>query len=94
MNEQRPERESIWSIGRKWLPWYFGLIFALTIGWTAFIAWLEITGGNHDSLPAMVNAVVKGTATAAPLIPIYALMAIAALDVTGGDHSGNSTISR
>ena len=84
MNEQRPERESIWSIGRKWLPWYFGLIFALTIGWTAFIAWLKITIGNHDSLPAIVNAVVVGTASAAPLIPIYALMAIAALDISGG----------
>ena len=84
MNENRPERESIWSIGRKWLPWYLALIFAMIIGWTAFIAWLEVTSGNHDSVPAIANAVVKGTGPAAPLIPIYALMVITALDVAGG----------
>ena len=84
MNENRPERESIWSIGRKWLPWYLALIFAMIIGWTAFIAWLEVTSGNHDSVPAITNAVVKGTGPAAPLIPIYALMVITALDVAGG----------
>ena len=84
MSDQRPERESIWSIGRKWLPWYLGIISALTIGWNAFIAWFEGTRGENDGLSEIAIAVVKGTASAAPLIPIYALLAITALDVIGG----------
>ena len=52
-----------------------GVIFALTIGWTAFIAWLEVSSGEHAGFPNIANAVVRGTAPAAPLIPIYALLA-------------------
>ena len=84
MSDQRPERESIWSIGRKWLPWYLGVIFALTIGWTAFTAWNEVTNGSHDGFPEIANAIVRGTAPAAPLIPIYALLLISTLDLVGG----------
>ncbi len=84
MSDQRPERESIWSIGRKWLPWYLGVVFAMTIGWTSFTAWFEVTRGEHDGLSEIAIAVVRGTASAAPLIPIYALMAITALDLIGG----------
>ena len=81
MSEYRPERESIWSIGRKWLPWYLLTVFAMLIGWTAFVAWLETTSASHAGLADLANAVVKGTAPAAPLIPIYALLAISTLDV-------------
>lgn len=84
MSEQRPERESIWSIGRKWLPWYLGAVFALTVGWTAFTAWFEVNSGDHDSLPEIARAVVTGTSPAGPLIPIYALLVISSLDLTGG----------
>ena len=84
MSEQRPERESIWSIGRKWLPWYLLTVFAMVIGWTAFVARLEISSKNHAGLADLANAVVKGTSPAAPLIPIYALLVISTLDVVGG----------
>ena len=84
MNDQRPDRESIWSIGRKWLPWYLGVIFALTIGWTAFTAWFEASSGGHVGLAHTAYAVVRGTASAAPLIPIYALLIVTGLDTMGG----------
>ena len=61
-----------------------GVIFALTIGWTAFTAWNEVTNGSHDGFPEIANAIVRGTAPAAPLIPIYALLAITVLDAVGG----------
>ncbi len=84
MNDQQPERESIWSIGRKWLPWYLAIIFVLTIGWTAFTAWYELTQGERAGIAEIANVVVKGTAPAAPLIPIYALFLVTMLDVAGG----------
>jgi hypothetical protein len=56
----------------------------MIIGWTAFIAWLEVSSGEHAGFADIARAVVRGTAPAAPLIPIYALMAISVLDVAGG----------
>ncbi len=81
--DQDSERESVWSVGRKWLPWCLGTIFALTIGWTAFIAWVEVKSGKHDTISQTAIAVVKGSSPAAPLIVIYTLFIITALD-TGG----------
>ena len=83
MNQSRPDRESIWSIGRKWLPWYLLIVFLMVIGWTAFVAWHEDTAGSHVGLSATAIAVVRGSSPAAPLIPIYALMVISILDVVG-----------
>ena len=37
-SEYPDARESPLSVARKWLPWSIGLIFALTLGWTALIA--------------------------------------------------------
>ena len=81
--EESDDRESLWSVGRKWLPWCMGLIFVLTIGWTAFVAWDEAKSGEHDSVAKLARAVVEGSSPAAPLIVIYALLIIATLD-TGG----------
>ena len=84
MDQRQPERESIWSIGRKWLPWYLLTVFVMVIGWTAFAAWLESGSGRHGNLPEIAYAVVRGTAPAAALIPIYALLIISTLDLGGG----------
>ena len=83
MNQRQHERESTWSIGRKWLPWYLLTVFAMVIGWTAFVAWLETGSGTHSGLADSAQAVVRGTAPAAPLIPIYVLLVISTLDVVG-----------
>ena len=83
MNQLQSERESIWSIGRKWLPWYLLTVFVMVIGWTAFEVWWVTAHNEPDSLEEAANAVVRGTAPAAPLIPIYALLVISILDVGG-----------
>ncbi len=61
-----------------------GLIFALTIGWTVFIAVNEVSGGKHDGMAPTAGAVVSESAPAVPLIVIYAIFVITVLDIAGG----------
>ena len=84
MSRRQPERESLWSVGRKWLPWCLGLIFALTIGWVALIAWDEVAYGRHESALTMGIAVVKEAAPAQPLIVVCAIFITTVLDMAGG----------
>ena len=84
MDCERGYRESPLHVARKWLPWCLALIFALTTGWTALIAWDEVSGGKHDGVVKTVIAVVSGTAPASPLIVIYAIQIISVIDVLGG----------
>ena len=77
-------RESPLSVGRKWLPWCLGLIFLLTIGWTALIAWVEVSSGKHEGILKTAAAVGSNTAPAAPLIVVYAIMAVTVFDLLGG----------
>ena len=77
-------RESPLSVGRKWLPWCLGLIFLLTIGWTALIAWVEVSSGKHEGILETAAAVGSNTAPAAPLIVLYAIMAVTVFDLLGG----------
>ena len=78
------ERESPLSVGRKWLPWCLALIFLLTIGWTALIARIEVSSGNHEGILETAAAVGSKTAPAAPLIVVYAIMATSVIDLFGG----------
>ena len=84
MDYERVHRESPLLVARKWLPWCLALIFALTTGWTALIAWSEVSGGTHDGVAQTVIAIVSGTAPASPLILIYAILIISAIDILGG----------
>ena len=59
MSRARRERENLWSIGRNWLPWCLGLIFALTAGWVAAIAWDEVAHGRHESVVELAIAIIK-----------------------------------
>jgi hypothetical protein len=77
-------RESPLYVARRWLPWCLALIFALTIGWTALIAWVEVSDGKHDGVVKTVIAVVSGTAPASPLILVYAILIISVIDILGG----------
>lgn len=79
-----PPRESPLSVARKWLPWCAALIFAMTAGWTALVAWAEVDGGKQQGVAAITIAVVSKAAPAAPLIVVYAIMIVSALDVAGG----------
>ena len=77
-------RESPLSVARKWLPWCLALIFAMTIGWTALVAWEEVSKGNHTNLRQTAIAVVHKAAPAAPFFVVYAIMAVSLIDVLGG----------
>ena len=72
------------SIGRKWLPWCMGLIFALTIGWIALVTRDELAHGRHESVTEVVIAVVKEASPAEPLIIICAIFITTAMDMAGG----------
>ena len=84
MNDPRASRDSVWSVGRQWLPWCLGLIFALTIGWVVFIARFETASGKHDGIAETTIAVVGGSAAAVPLIVVCAIFVVTALDIAGG----------
>ena len=84
MSRPGPERETLLSIGRKWLPWCMGLIFALTIGWIVLVARDELAREKHESVTGLVVAVVKEAAPAEPLIVICAIFLTTALDMAGG----------
>ncbi len=78
------DRESPLSVGRKWLPWCLGLIFLLTVGWTALISWVEVSSGKHKGILETAVAVGSNTAPAVPLIVVYAIMAVTVFDLLGG----------
>jgi hypothetical protein len=71
-------------VARKWLPWSLGLIFALTIGWVAFVARSEVVSGQHDSISETAIAVVNRSALATPLIILFSMFIITFLDSVGG----------
>ena len=48
------------------------------------MAWAEVSGGKHDGVAKTVIAVVSGTAPASPLILVYAILIISAIDILGG----------
>ena len=83
-SEYPDARESPLSVARKWLPWSIGLIFALTLGWTALIAWDEVSSGKHTDILETAIAVGSKTAPAAPLIVIYSIMVTSVSDTLGG----------
>lgn len=84
MSSQQPERESLWSVGRKWLPWCLGLIFALTIARVTLTAWDEAAHGQHESAVTTGIAAVKEAAPAQPMIVVCAIFVTTILDLAGG----------
>lgn len=77
-------RESPLSVARGWLPWCVGLILVMTAGWTALVAWYEVSYGNHQSLLETAIAVGGKAGMAAPLIPLIAVLIVSVLDTLGG----------
>ncbi len=67
-----------------WLPWCVGLILVMTAGWTALVVWYEVSYGNHQSLLQTAIAVGGKAGTAAPLIPLFAVLIVTVLDTLGG----------
>ena len=83
-NADSSQRESPLSVAQKWLPWCLALIFGMTAGWTALIAWAEVSGGKHEGVAETAIAVVSDAAPSTPLILIYAIIIVSGLDAVGG----------
>ena len=56
----------------------------MTAGWTALVAWYEVSCGNHRSLLETSIAVGGKAGMAAPLILIFAVLIVSVLDTLGG----------
>ena len=92
MSEEREGRDetpddnriSPMTVARNWLPWCAALIFVMTLGWTALIAWDEVVNGNHPNLLRTVIAVGMKVAPAAPATVLYAILIVGVADAIGG----------
>jgi len=71
------------DVAKKWLPFCIILIIAQTLGFTALITWRELANG-FAGVNELVIAVVSGTAPAATLFVLYAIIASALTDFIGG----------
>ena len=83
-DESQDDRISILTVARTWWAWCLGLIFVLTIGWTALVAQTVIASGEYTGAAQMIVAIVSTSAPGEFLIIIYSLMAVTALDYGGG----------
>ena len=79
-----PERESVWSVARRWVPWFLLLICLMTVAWTGFVFWVEATQFLHETRSQMVIAAVNKGAPASPLIFIFAIVAVTVADSLEG----------
>jgi hypothetical protein len=77
-------RENPLSVATKWLPWCIGLILMMTVGWTAFVVWYEVSSGEHENLADTIIAVAAKTAVVSPAIVIYAILITVLTDLTEG----------
>ena len=82
-DRRRSDLVSPLDIAKKWLPWCAALIFAQTLGFTALIAWREISKGVAG-VNELIIAVVSGTAPSVPLFVVYAIIGVSMLDFIGG----------
>ena len=82
-NDNQDERLSILTVARIWWPWCLGLIFVLTIVWTALVSWTVIASGKHTGIPQTIVAIISAGAPGEFLIIIYSLMTVTALEYGG-----------
>ena len=83
-DESQDDRISILTVARTWWAWCLGLIFVLTIGWTALVAQTVIASGEYTGVAQTIVAIVSTSAPGEFLIIIYSLMTVTALDYGGG----------
>ena len=72
------------SVARKWLPWCLGLMFALTLGWTAFVYWYETNRGNHADGFDVAIAVAERVMPSTPFITLISIFIVPIADLIGG----------
>ena len=84
MAEQKQQRESVWSVARRWVPWFLVIICLITLGWTGFVFWVEATQFNHVTDSQMVISAMGKSGPASPLIFLLAILAVSVADSLEG----------
>ena len=57
--EDRPLRESIWSVAGEWAPVYFAVFTTLNIMNAARVVWFQTTQAQHADWSLMVDAILE-----------------------------------
>ena len=57
---ERPSRESIWTVARGWAKAYFTVFTTLNTMNIARVVWFETTQANHAGWSQMIDAIVDG----------------------------------
>ena len=78
------DRESIWAVSRKWLPFYIGLISVMTFAWMWVISEVVIESGEYDNSTETLIAVMDRSSSAVPLIVLVGVCVTYWLDILGG----------
>ncbi len=79
------ERDTPLAIARELAPWCLAVIMAITLGWTALVAHVEVSSGRHDGILITAVEVVSATAPASPLFVLYGIMITISLDFAIGE---------
>ena len=82
--QQQKQRESVWNVAARWVPWCLALIFLLTIGWTAFVAWTLATHGNYASNSLLAVDTAEKSGPVVPLILLLAVCTVSLIDSVEG----------
>ena len=78
------DRESIWAVSRRWLPFYIGLISVMTFRWVWVIAGIVMESGEYGGATETMVAVVDRSSPAVPLIVLIGVCVTYWLDILGG----------
>ena len=57
---ERPSRESIWTVARGWVKAYFTVFTTLNTMNIARVVWFQTTQANHAGWSQMIDAIVDG----------------------------------
>ena len=82
--QQQKQRESVWNVAARWVPWCLALIFLLTIGWTTFVAWTLATHGNYASNSLLAVDTAEKSGPVVPLILLLAVCTVSLIDSVEG----------
>ena len=74
----------MWNVAARWVPWCLALIFLLTIGWTAFVAWTLATHGNYASNSLLAVDTAEKSGPVVPLILLLAVCTVSLIDSVEG----------
>ncbi len=78
------DREPIWAVSRKWLPFFIGLISVMTFGWVWVVSGIVIETGEYVGATETAVAIVDRASSATPLIVLIGVCVTYWLDILGG----------